>query len=219
MGVAQEQVKISRVQGERVTGLDISGAFDITIRQGEDTGVTLSIPSHYEDNLVFENWGGTVKVGFKGRIKKHSKNEKFTAEIVCSSLEEVLLSGACKLKGTGDFTAQTVKFDLSGAATAVWDGNFKVVKIGKIDLSGASQLQLNVEVPEVEVETVKQLSAAQDKKLQQNLEKILSKKVVLAYKITPEIIGGLRIKFGSEMIDNSLASKLNRLEIEMKGVQ
>ena len=121
-------------------------------RQGEDTGVTLSIPSHYEDNLVFENWGGTVKVGFKGRIKKHSKNEKFTAEIVCSSLEEVLLSGACKLKGTGDFTAQTVKFDLSGAATAVWDGNFKVVKIGKIDLSGASQLQLNVEVPEVEVE-------------------------------------------------------------------
>ena len=144
MGVAQEQVKISRFQGERVTGLDISGAFDITIRQGEDTGVTLSIPSHYEDNLVFENWGGTVKVGFKGRIKKHSKNEKFTAEIVCSSLEEVLLSGACKLKGTGD--------DLSGAATAVWDGNFKVVKIGKIDLSGASQLQLNVEVPEVEVE-------------------------------------------------------------------
>ena len=130
MGVAQEQVKISRFQGERVTGLDISGAFDITIRQGEDTGVTLSIPSHYEDNLVFENWGGTVKVGFKGRIKKHSKNEKFTA----------------------DFTAQTVKFDLSGAATAVWDGNFKVVKIGKIDLSGASQLQLNVEVPEVEVE-------------------------------------------------------------------
>ena len=124
----------------------------ITIRQGEDTGVTLSIPSHYEDNLVFENWGGTVKVGFKGRIKKHSKNEKFTAEIVCSSLEEVLLSGACKLKGTGDFTAQTVKFDLNGAATAVWDGNFKVVKIGKIDLSGASQLQLNVEVPEVEVE-------------------------------------------------------------------
>ena len=101
---------------------------------------------------MFENWGGTVKVGFKGRIKKHSKNEKFTAEIVCSSLEEVLLSGACKLKGTGDFTAQTVKFDLSGAATAVWDGNFKVVKIGKIDLSGASQLQLNVEVPEVEVE-------------------------------------------------------------------
>ena len=152
MGVAQEQVKISRFQGERVTGLDISGAFDITIRQGEDTGVTLSIPSHYEDNLVFENWGGTVKVGFKGRIKKHAKNEKFTAEIVCSSLEEVLLSGACKLKGTGDFTAQTVKFDLSGAATAVWDCNFKVVKIGKIDLSGASQLQLNVEVPEVEVE-------------------------------------------------------------------
>ena len=67
-------------------------------------------------------------MALKAGLRKHSKNEKFTAEIVCSSLEEVLLSGACKLKGTGDFTAQTVKFDLSGAATAVWDGNFKVVK-------------------------------------------------------------------------------------------
>ena len=56
----------------------------------------------------------------------------------------IMLSGACKLKGTGDFTAQTVKFDLSGAATAVWDGNFKVVKIGKIDLSGASNASVNV---------------------------------------------------------------------------
>ena len=72
---------------------------------------------------------------------------------------------------------------------------------------------------EVEVETVKQLSATQNKKLQQNLEKMLDKKVVVTYKITPELIGGLRIKFGSEMIDNSLVSKLNRLEIEMKGVQ
>jgi ATP synthase F1, delta subunit len=72
---------------------------------------------------------------------------------------------------------------------------------------------------EVEVESVKELSAAQDKKLQANLEKVLGKKVVVSYKIRPELIGGLRIKFGSEMIDNSVISKLNRLENVMKGVQ
>ena len=43
MGVAQEQVKISRFQGERVTGLDISGAFDITIRQGYRCHIEYSV--------------------------------------------------------------------------------------------------------------------------------------------------------------------------------
>lgn len=74
-------------------------------------------------------------------------------------------------------------------------------------------------IQEVEVESVKNLSASQMKKLQTNLEKSLNKKVVITYKILPELIGGLRIKYGSEMIDNSLAAKLNRLEIVMKGGQ
>lgn len=44
MGVAQEQVKISRFQGERVTGLDISGAFDITItRRGYRCNIEYSV--------------------------------------------------------------------------------------------------------------------------------------------------------------------------------
>ncbi len=75
------------------------------------------------------------------------------------------------------------------------------------------------DIVEVSVESVKKLSAAQDKKLQSQLEKFLNKKIVVSYKIAPELIGGLRIKFGSEMIDNSILSKLNRLENVMKGVQ
>ncbi len=74
-------------------------------------------------------------------------------------------------------------------------------------------------ITEVEVDSVKKLSAAQDKKLQSRLEKLLNKKVVISYKIAPELIGGLRIKFGSEMIDDSIVSKLNHLENVMKGVQ
>ena len=72
-------------------------------------------------------------------------------------------------------------------------------------------------IAEVEVETVKELSAAQDKKLKENLERRLQKKVTVTYKMVHEIIGGLKIRFGSEMIDNTLVSKLNRLENMMKG--
>ena len=74
-------------------------------------------------------------------------------------------------------------------------------------------------ITEVEVGTVKALSVAQDNKLKANLEKMLSSKVVVKYQIKPELLGGLVIKFNSNMIDDSLKSKLNRLELVMKGGQ
>ena len=74
-------------------------------------------------------------------------------------------------------------------------------------------------IQEVLVESVKSLSSTQEQKLQLNLEKLINKKVVISYEIQPELIGGLRIKYASEMIDNSIASKLNHLENVMKGGQ
>lgn len=72
---------------------------------------------------------------------------------------------------------------------------------------------------EVSVQSVQELNAVQEKKLSTALEKMLSKKVVLSYEIRPEILGGLIVKFGSSMIDDSIRGKLNRLEIMMKGGQ
>ena len=73
------------------------------------------------------------------------------------------------------------------------------------------------DIEEIEVQTSKALSAAQDKQLKANLEKMLSKKVLVNYVVRPEILGGLIIKYGSSMIDDSIQGKLNRLEIMMKG--
>ena len=72
-------------------------------------------------------------------------------------------------------------------------------------------------IEEVEVASVKALNPAQDKKLKAELEKLLQKKVIVRYLIMPELLGGLRIKYGSSMIDDTLAGKLNRLELVMKG--
>ena len=74
-------------------------------------------------------------------------------------------------------------------------------------------------IEEVEVLTVKALNAAQDKKLKTLLEKKLSKKVLLNYTIKPDLLGGLVVKYGSSMIDDSISGKLTRLEIIMKGGQ
>ena len=72
---------------------------------------------------------------------------------------------------------------------------------------------------EVSVQSAQALSNAQEKSLTANLEKMLSQKVVVNYEICPEILGGLIVKFGSSMIDDSIRGKLNRLEIMMKGGQ
>ena len=74
-------------------------------------------------------------------------------------------------------------------------------------------------IVEISVETVKELSVAQDKALQDNLKAFLKKDVLVNYVIKPEILGGLTVSFGSDMIDDSLKGKLNRLESIMKGGQ
>ena len=72
---------------------------------------------------------------------------------------------------------------------------------------------------EVVVQSVQKLNSQQEKKLTATLEKKLLRKIVLTQEIRPEILGGLIVKFGSSMIDDSIRGKLNRLEIMMKGGQ
>ena len=43
------------------------------------------------------------------------------------------------------------------------------------------------------------------------------KKIILSTSVDESLIGGLVVKMGSKMIDNSLKNKLNRLEIAMRG--
>ena len=43
------------------------------------------------------------------------------------------------------------------------------------------------------------------------------KKIILSTNVDESLIGGLIVKIGSKMIDNSLKTKLNRLELAMRG--
>lgn len=72
-------------------------------------------------------------------------------------------------------------------------------------------------VAEVEVEAVQKLSMRQNTRLQKVLEKLLERPVAVKYCINPEVLGGLRVRCGSKMFDDSLSAKLNYLEKIMKG--
>jgi len=68
------------------------------------------------------------------------------------------------------------------------------------------------------VTSARTLSDAQQAALLDALRSAVGSKVQLDLKVDPALIGGLVVKVGSRMIDSSLRSKLQRLQLAMKGV-
>ena len=65
---------------------------------------------------------------------------------------------------------------------------------------------------EVEVVSAYPLTSEQELALQQALEKRFSQKIKLNCHLDTDLIGGLRIKIGDEVIDGSLRDKLTRMK-------
>lgn len=68
-----------------------------------------------------------------------------------------------------------------------------------------------------EVSSAKTLSDAQIAAVEEALKKAVGGDVAVSHKVDPSLIGGLIVKVGSRMIDTSVATKLQRLKLAMKG--
>jgi len=68
-----------------------------------------------------------------------------------------------------------------------------------------------------DVTSADDLSDQQQEDIKEQLRTILGEKLSLNFKVDKNIIGGLIVKVGSKMIDTSLANKINKLNIAMKG--
>ncbi|MBM3650316.1 MAG: F0F1 ATP synthase subunit delta [Alphaproteobacteria bacterium] len=63
------------------------------------------------------------------------------------------------------------------------------------------------------------LTAQQQQQLAEALRQVLGgSKVAIDARVEPEILGGLVVKVGSRLFDSSIRSKLQRLQLAMKGV-
>jgi F-type H+-transporting ATPase subunit delta len=69
-----------------------------------------------------------------------------------------------------------------------------------------------------EVVSAKPLSDVQADALAASLKQAMGKDVALEIRVDPGLIGGLVVRVGSRMIDNSIRTKLQRLQLAMKGV-
>jgi len=69
-----------------------------------------------------------------------------------------------------------------------------------------------------EVTAAKPLNDQQQASLAEAIRRSVGGKVAVDVKVDPELIGGLVVKVGSRMVDSSLKTKLQRLQLAMKGV-
>ncbi len=69
-----------------------------------------------------------------------------------------------------------------------------------------------------EVTSAERLSSDQLSRLKAELKASVGSDVELTTNVDPSILGGLIVKVGSRMVDNSLRTKLQNLKVSMKGV-
>ena len=68
-----------------------------------------------------------------------------------------------------------------------------------------------------DVTSANELSDEEKNNISTQLKNTLGQKLTLNFGVNKDIIGGLIVKVGSKMIDTSIANKINKLEIAMKG--
>lgn len=69
-----------------------------------------------------------------------------------------------------------------------------------------------------EVASARPLTPEQEQALIAALHKAEGKKVSLIARVDPSLLGGLQVRIGSRLVDSSLKTKLQRLQLAMKGV-
>lgn len=67
----------------------------------------------------------------------------------------------------------------------------------------------------VDVQVAQDMSAKQQKELQEALSKAIGKDVAINARVEPGILGGMIVTVGSTMIDDSVRRKLERLKVSM----
>jgi len=68
-----------------------------------------------------------------------------------------------------------------------------------------------------DVTSANELSEDEKSNITNQLKNSLGQKLSLSFVVDKDIIGGLIVKVGSKMIDTSIANKINKLKIAMKG--
>lgn len=117
-------VRLTRFEGDKITGISVYGGFEIIVTQGSQTKAVVEVNDFLEKNLVFTLTNGILRVGLKDVTSKEWRafdNNKiarhFKLNVVVSSLDHIELSGGTSAVVAGNYnTANKATISLTGAA-------------------------------------------------------------------------------------------------------
>jgi hypothetical protein len=120
LSAQQRLVRLTRYEGERITGVSASSGFDVYLVQSRQTKVVAEISEAYESFLDLSlEADGTVRVGLRSDGMFRYRNNRNTVLKLTVCLPELSLlkgSGGADIHGSGTFTASQTTIDVSGGA-------------------------------------------------------------------------------------------------------
>ena len=123
-------------------GIEVSGAVDLFISQGNSEAVAVSASSdEIRARIKTEVKNGILIIYFdgKGLNWKIWNNNKMKAYVTYKTLSKLEASGACNVKTTDAIHQSDLKIEMSGASD--FNGEVSVVKL-RLEASGASNISV-----------------------------------------------------------------------------
>lgn len=128
----------SRQAGE-FTGIDVSGAIDVVVKQDSNTSIKVEADANLQEYIEVHDDGDVLRI--KTREGYNLKSRRgIKVYVSAPSLNKFMASGACSIIGENQISgSQTVKIDLTGASDIDLDLSTSEVEA---DASGASTIKL-----------------------------------------------------------------------------
>lgn len=136
-------------------------------------------------------------------LQRLVRSPVFAAEEQQSALEAL-----CKKAGIAGLAANFVQLLARNRRLPALEGSISAYQFLAAEAKGEAV---------ADVVSAEKLSAQQLKDLKAALKTSIGRDVQLNTKVDKSILGGLIVKVGSQMMDNSLKTKLQNLKIAMKG--
>lgn len=93
----------------------------------------------------------------------------------------------------------------------------RMTLVPEIEEIFADQLRAERGIAVAQVTTAERLTPDEQDLVREKLQSMTGKQIELAMKIDPEIIGGIIIRIGDQVIDGSVRNKLERLRLRLAG--
>lgn len=127
-------------------GIDVSGAFDIIIRQGTAEEVTVESDANLLPLIRTEVVAGTLRIETRKPVSHPTVMKVY---VTVKDLKNIDVSGAVNIDTDGRLTVSELGIDASGASEAKME---LAVQLLRLDCSGASKMKFNGSATEVKMD-------------------------------------------------------------------